>query len=139
VESKAGLRIIGETLVPDEVTHLLGCAPTRARRKGDVIRGKTTGRERIAPTGSWQLEADARDPADLDEQIAQILDRLNPDPQVWAELSRAFRIDLFCGLMERGNGGMALSPSTLAALGSRGIELAFDIYGPVEEEAVTDA
>lgn len=37
--------------------------------------------------------------------------------------------------MERANEGMALSPSTLAALGIRGIELLLEIYGPVEEEA----
>src|SRR5579864_6092955 len=121
--------MFGDALVPDEITCVLGCAPTHARRKGDIIRGKTTGRESIAPAGTWQLEADARDRADLDGQIAHILDRLTTDPEVWARLSQAFRIDLFCGLfMERANEGVALSPSTLAALGSRGIELSFDIY-----------
>ncbi|HEV2548113.1 MAG TPA: DUF4279 domain-containing protein [Stellaceae bacterium] len=134
------LRIIGDALVPDEITHLLGCAPTRAQRKGDIIRGKTTGRERNALTGSWLLETEARDPADLDGQIAGILDRVTEDPDVWARLSQAFRIDFFCGLfMARANEGVALSPSTLAALGSRGIELAFDIYDAIEEDTVTDA
>lgn len=140
MESRATLRIIGDALIPDEITRLLGCAPTHARCKGDVIRGKTTGRERIAPTGTWQLEAEARDPADLDRQVKEILDRVKPDPEVWARLSQAFRLDLFCGLfMDRSNEGLALSPSTLAALGSRGIELSFDVYGPVEEDTITDA
>ena len=140
MQFKVTLRIIGDALLPDEITRLLGCAPTRARRKGDVIRGKVTGRERIAPTGTWQLEAEARDPADLDRQVNEVLHRVTKDPEVWARLSRAFRLDLFCGLfMERSNEGMALAPSTLAALGGRGIELSLDVYGPVEEDAVTDA
>jgi len=48
VESKATLRIIGDALIPDEITRLLACAPTRAWSKGNVIRGKRTGRERIS-------------------------------------------------------------------------------------------
>jgi Domain of unknown function (DUF4279) len=140
VRFKVTLRIVGDALVPDEITHLLGCAPTRARRKGDIIRGKTTGRERNALSGSWQLEAEARDPADLDGQIVHILDGLTPDPNVWARLSQAFRIDFFCGLfMGRANEGVALSPSTLAALGSRGIELSLDIYDASEEDTISDA
>ena len=140
MESKATLRIIGDALIPDKITRLLGSAPTHAHRKGDLIRGKRTGRERKAPTGIWLLEAKARDPADLDRQIAEILDCVTPDPDIWAELSRTFRIDLFCGLlMERANEGLALSPSTLAALGNRGIELSFDIYDSIEEATITDA
>jgi Domain of unknown function (DUF4279) len=140
MQFKVTLRIIGDALVPDEISRLLGCAPTHTRRKGDVIRGKTTGRERIAPTGTWQLEAEARDPSDFDWQIAHILDRLTPNPDVWARLSEAFRIDLFRGLfMERSNEGLALSPSALAALGSRGIELSFDIYDASDEDTISGA
>ena len=138
MECKATLRIFGDALVPDEITHVLGCAPTHARRKGDIIRGKTSGREHIAPTGTWQLEAN--DAADLEGQIAHILDRLTPDPNARARLSQKFRIDLFCGIfMDRANEGVALSSSTLAALGGRGIELSFDIYEATEEERITDA
>jgi uncharacterized protein DUF4279 len=140
VESKATLRIVGEALIPDEVTRVLGCTPTHARRKGDIMRGKRTGRERISPIGIWYLDAEARDSADLERQIAEILDRVTPDLGVWTELSRTFHVDLFCGLfMERANEGLALSPSTLAALGNRGIELSFDIYDAAEEDTITDA
>ena len=97
MESKATLRIVGEALLPDEVTRVLGCTPTHARRKGDIMRGKRTGRERISPIGIWYLDAEARDPADLERQIAEILDRVTPDLGVWAELSRTFHVDLFCG------------------------------------------
>ena len=92
--------------------------------KGDVISGKKTGRQRIARTGTWCLEVEERDAEDLNSQIAEILDRLNPDPDVWASLSSEFRMDLFCGLfMASGNDGVSLSPAALVALGSRGIEL----------------
>jgi hypothetical protein len=135
MKSKATLRVIGDDLVPDEVTRLLGCGPTRGYPKGAVIDGKS-GRERISHTGSWHLEAAVRDPEDLDGQITEILDRLNPHPDIWASLSGKFRVDLFCGLfMARRNEGISLSPAVLAALGSRCIELSLDVH---ERDSRTD-
>ncbi len=48
------LRFFGDTLVPEELTQLLGCQPTEARRKGDVIPDKRY--HRVASTGTWRLE-----------------------------------------------------------------------------------
>jgi hypothetical protein len=135
LRSKATLRIIGDGLVPDEITRRLGCNPTHAQAKGDVIR--KNGRERIAVTGMWRLKAEERDPEDLNVQIAEIFGRLNPDPNVWASLSREFRMDLFCGLfMARGHDGVSLSPEALVALGSRGVKLALDIYDANDKAAL---
>ena len=47
------LRLFGEDLDPDEVTKLLGCKPTSAARKGDVMPGRY---HRIANKGCWLLK-----------------------------------------------------------------------------------
>ena len=139
IRSKASLRISGDTLVPDAVTRLLGCEPTMGRCKGDVIRGKRTGREHIQRTGIWSLHAEDRGSEDLNVQVAEILDRLNPNLEAWAALAKEFRIDLFCGLfMAWWNEGVSLSPYTLAALGSRGIELSLDLYSAPDDEDDAD-
>jgi Domain of unknown function (DUF4279) len=129
VRSAAKLRVRGEDLIPDEVTHYLSYEPTKAYCKGSVIRDEMTGNERIARTGVWYLDAEEQDPADLNRQVVEILGHLNPDPEVWATLSKKFSVDLFCGLFVTGGWGIAaLSPAALMSLGSRGIELTFDMY-----------
>jgi hypothetical protein len=129
--SKATLRIIGDDLIPAEVSSLLGCAPTLAQEKGEVLIGKKTGAKRIARMGMWRLQSTDREPENLDGQIEEILNRVTGDIENWKALTRRFRVELFCGLfMGSGNEGMSISPGALFALGQRGIELALDIYGP---------
>lgn len=131
--SVAALRIIGDDLVPEDITLILGCEPTSSAFKGQVIRGKKTGQERIARTGSWHVQAADRTPDDLNGQIMEILGRLNQDPEVWASLATRFRLDLFCGLfMAKSSEGLTLLPEALLALGTRQIELALCLYDPVE-------
>jgi len=78
----------------------------------------------------WRLLAEDREPEDLDGQITELLSRLTSDLEAWRNLASRFRMDLFCGLcLESLNEGVSISPSSLAALGERGIELALDIYG----------
>ncbi len=93
------------------------------------------GRETIAKIGSWVLSSEHRTPEDLDGQVAEILGKLTQDLDVWAQLARRFEIDVFCGLfMRESNEGMTLSAKTVLALGTRGIELGFDIYDPTPPE-----
>ena len=126
----ASLRIMGDDLDPLEITLLLGHEPSSAERKGQEIVGKSTGRVREARTGSWRLEARARAPGDLDAQIGEILSKLSSDLGTWQKLAERFRMDLFCGLfLNGGTGGEVVSAKSMAALGSRGIELGLDIYG----------
>jgi hypothetical protein len=132
--SAASLRIIGDDLDPEEITRLLGCAPTRAEFKGQLLRGKSSARERIARTGRWSLEAADRAPDDLNDQIMEIVGRLTPDLDVWVSLANRFRMDLFSGLfMAKSNEGLTLLPEALLALGSRRIELGLCLYGPITQ------
>ena len=137
-KSVATLRICGDDLNPDEITDLLGTSPSHAQRKGDKIVGRKTGHVRIAKSGMWRLEASDCEPENLDGQVSELLNKTNCDLSVWQRLSSRYRIDLFCGLfMTESNEGLSLSPQSLTALGERGIEIGFDIYGPLDEKCDT--
>ena len=128
------LRISGDSLVPDEITRILGFSPTHAQTKGESIVGKKTGKVCTAKFGMWQLKVAATEPENLDAQIEEILGKLSGDLDVWSKIGMQFDVDIFCGLFMGGsNEGLSLSPRTLANLGQRGIELGLDIYGPDEE------
>jgi hypothetical protein len=137
-QSVVALRIIGDDLVPDEVTALLGTPPTRAVVKGETgkhIVGPKVGNVRVARSGMWTLEASDRKPEDMNSQIHEILSRMTDDLSVWQRITKRFRVDLFCGLWLTGSeSGMTLSPQSLAALGERGIEFGLCVYGDHEDE-----
>src|SRR5690349_21750664 len=121
-KSAAALRITGDDLVPADVSKLLNCAPTTAHKKGDVIVGKS-GHQRVARTGTWSLQSEDQEPENLDGQIEEILGKLTENIGIWQTLAHRFRLDLFCGLfMSGGNEGLSISPTSLLALGQRGIE-----------------
>ncbi|QPH54904.1 DUF4279 domain-containing protein [Pontivivens ytuae] len=127
------LRLWGNDLDPYAVTALLGCAPSRARRKGDVRRSRVTGQDYVAKTGSWQLMAPDRADGDLDRQAAEVLGKVTSDLSVWRILNERYRCDLFCGFfMGSGNDMVRLSAATSRMVGARGLELVFDIYDAVE-------
>jgi hypothetical protein len=127
--SQAALRIFGDSLVPEDVSRLLGCEPTASERKGEQIVGPRTGTVRVARTGRWSLQAARAEPEGLSGQIDELLGRLTNDMRAWAKVSGTCRIDLFVGLfMDSGNNGLSVSPVHLLALGERGIELGLDVY-----------
>jgi uncharacterized protein DUF4279/SEC-C motif-containing protein len=86
----------------------------------------------------WCLEAEDKTPEDLNLQVTELLSRLTPDLGTWRNLSSRFHVDLFCGLfMNEGSEGLSLSPSTMADLGARCIEIGLDIYAPVRDISAT--
>ena len=120
---------MGDDLVPDEITRLLGAVPTLAEIKGEQILNPVSGRTRLARSGMWLLQTSDRSPADMDGQIQEILSQTTNDLAVWQSLAKRYEIDLFCGLMmARSNEGISLSSQSIAALGERGIEVGLDIY-----------
>lgn len=127
--SRASLRVMGDSLVPEEISQLLGSEATQAQRKGEEIIGASTGRVRIARSGMWRLTAEPREPEDLGDQIEKLLGGLTDDLAIWAKIRKTCRIDLFCGLfMGSGNAGIVLLPRHMLLLGERGIELDLDVY-----------
>lgn len=136
--STASLRFSGEDLVPEEVSALLGASPTKSRIKGQEIPVRDSGVSIIAKRGFWRLQAERREPEDLEGQIFERLAQVTQDLSVWASLSR-FQPDLFCGLfMSSSNDGTLLSTKALIALGERGISLALDVYEADDELSGTE-
>jgi Domain of unknown function (DUF4279) len=133
--AKLCLRVCGDGLDPDEVTRLLGRAPTRSRRKGQPVLTDTGEVKRIARTGSWLLDQPVGGDVTIDEAIESLLGSLPEDEQVWATLMRPYRIDLLCDVFVKGvNQGFELSPRVLGLLGRRGITLGVDIFCEPDEE-----
>lgn len=121
------LRFFGDSLIPEELTQLLGCQPTEARRKGAVIPDKRY--HRVAATGTWRLEGTEPATADIEQQVLALLGRVTSDLQVWQRLTAEFAADVFCGLfLDESNRGFRLSPRVTQILSERGIEIGFDIY-----------
>jgi Domain of unknown function (DUF4279) len=127
----AMLRIVGPDLQPEEISAILGSQPSRSEVKGESVQSRHGLEPRVAKNGVWRLEAAPTEPEDFDLQVEQLLSGLTQDLRAWNELSERFKLDVFCGwFMKESNEGVDIKPSTLAALGSRGISLALDIYAP---------
>jgi hypothetical protein len=131
--TRASLRIFGENLNPDEITALLGVSPTKSYRKGEPRSSREGSPAR--PEGSWHLSCDPAWPGNLDAQINELLSNTTDDPLVWRTINEQYRADLFTGLfMDSSNDGLTLMPETLAAVGQRGLAIAFDIYSRVPDD-----
>jgi hypothetical protein len=127
-KSTLSLRLFGDDLDPEEVSALLGCAPTDGKKKGDRRLGKS-GHEQVAKKGSWRLQAPESEGADLDGQLDWIFSRLTKDLDVWKLLSLRYRLDLFSGLfLKEENRGISLSPKSLKEIADRNVSIGFDIY-----------
>lgn len=127
--SQAALRIFGDDLIPEDVSNLLGANATKCKKKGDEEVSKTSGKVRIAKTGSWHLHAEKREPENLNAQIDEILSQLTSDLAIWERLCKTYKVDMFCGLfMGHWNDGLNLSPKTMLTLAQRRIDLNLDIY-----------
>src|SRR6185437_5384901 len=126
-ETLASLRFYGDDLDPEALTRQLGGPPSKSWRKGEVFGAKRTARR----TGAWILNADRREPGDLDGQIDEIFSKLTHDLSVWRDLA-GYRPDLFVGLMlEQSNEGIELNGKSLSLLADRGVRLGLDVYGPL--------
>jgi len=125
------LRIAGEELDPDHVSSLLGCAPTKSERKGVPI-PTAGGNARIPKSGRWSLSIESTECAageGVEDAIKLLLARLPSDPELWASLTREYKVDVFCGLfLASNNRGFAISPDVLKLLSDRQVAIGFDVY-----------
>lgn len=127
-ETRAYLRISGDDLEPDQITAALGSAPSYAFRKGDVYRTQVT------KTGRWVIDAAPSKPSDLDHQIAGLLVGMTDDLGRWKNVTDRYQAMLYCStFMVETNEGAEIAPTTLLALGARGISLGLDIFAPREK------
>jgi hypothetical protein len=68
-------QVRGATLIPEEVTHLLGVAPTRAWASGERSYSKS-GKVRVQPFGSWYISTEGNPSRSVEAHCKQILDAL---------------------------------------------------------------
>lgn len=123
------LRFIGPSLDPIALTALLGGSPSVGVAAGGAWI-TSRGREKISKEGSWRLKATTQRPGNLNIQIAEILDQLTSELDVWTDLASRFRAELFCGLfLKDPNDGVSISSETALKIGQRGLKLDLDIYG----------
>lgn len=123
---RASLRVFGDALEPEEVSALLGHAPTRCHRKGDKCGPNGAS---IEPTGAWILDSRISEKAEVEDHVESILAALSGDPDEWASLTERFSASILCGIfLDQYNEGFELSPRLCKALAHRGLVIAFDIY-----------
>jgi hypothetical protein len=125
------LRIFGDSLVPDEVTALLGVEPTHAHAKGDRHIGKDGREFAKRRVGMWQLRAE-ESAGTFESRVLGLLACLPRSEAAWSAITQNLEVDLSVGyFMERTNEELLVTTKVLSALASRGIELLLDIYDPV--------
>lgn len=127
----ASVRVMGDSLVPSEVTERFGIEPDVSARKGEERRRRAGAV--VQPTGVWIRRARPNPAAewDLDGTIRALLADFPTDLAIWHDLAANNTVDVFCGLfMGRENQGTELRPSTLQLLAERRMTLELDVYGP---------
>lgn len=115
----------GRALDPDEITAILGVAPTMACRRGERWR-----RCRPHPTGIWSLAVEPRGGADAaDVALTTLLDQLPSDPAIWAGFRAQYRMRLFFFVAFKDfNRGFGLSALNIARAALIGAPMDFDLY-----------
>jgi hypothetical protein len=88
-------------------------------------------RQRVAKTGRWVIDAKHSKPDNLDHQVAELFARMTDDLAVWRSITGCHEAMFYCSaFMKETNEGEAIAPTTLTALGARGVSLGLDIYAP---------
>lgn len=129
-QSRLTLCVHGDELDPDEISRLLGCAPTRARRRGELRRSGTPW-----PNGAWLLSVEGKSPMGPEELVHLLLARLPADGALWSDLRTRFGVKLSFGIFtERWNRGFDLSADAVRRIASLGVDVDFDIYADLEQD-----
>jgi len=128
-ESRLTLGVHGDDLDPDEVSRLMGCAPTSAHRRGEPrLSGSPW------PRGAWLLSVEGKSPTGPEELVHLLLARLPADEAFWSEVRARFRLKLSFGIFsERWNRGFELSAEALRRINVLGAGVGVDIYANLEE------
>ena len=127
-KTEVSLWIRGDELDPTEVSKALGGIPRLAAGKGEIWH-TPKGTPITAKTGFCHYRTAAMQPGDFDKQIKQLFDGLSSETDVWLQLARRFKVELFCGaFLDEPNQGTGLSAETIASIAQRGASFELDIY-----------
>ncbi|SRR6266540_1138132 len=128
-KSSLTLGIHGDDLDPDEVSRLIGCAPTSAHRRGEPRRSGPPW-----PRDAWLLSVEGQSPTGPEELVHLLLGPLPADEAFWSEVRRRFRVQLMFGIFtERWNRGFELSAEAVRRINVLGAGVGVDIYASLDE------
>ncbi len=130
-DSEATLCIYSDNLDPNAISALIGCDPTRARRKGesDPRRPRTP----PAPVGQWFLEAPVHLP--FAQKLKHLLAATTGNSDAWRELRQEHAYFVRSAIFLRSwTEEFWLDPDTLTEMASRQWGLALSKYSAEGEE-----
>ena len=124
--ARVSLRIFGPNLDPDEVTQLMGRAPSLSYKAGDRTSARVaTPRKK----GMWILNSEADPKKDITEHVAAVLQAVPSEQELWRRLADRFSVDLYCVCEIDGpNSGFELPIDLVREIGSRHLSVQIDIY-----------
>lgn len=134
----AALHISGDDLIPEQVTELLGAAPTRSQTKGVPLL-RDDGSFRYTPRfGRWtrELKPHETDEWDITELIYLLFEGLPRDLATWNAIGALAKLRVSLGLsLPASNREFEFDPPVLRFLADRGVSVWFDIYDKDADEA----
>jgi hypothetical protein len=115
---------------PDQISEVLGIQPTEICKKGELI-SKGSRRHK---QNAWELKIQIPDSEDLDEHIAELLNRLS---QVWEKvinLNKLYYAEISCVVYsyEAQGPGLHLDKKTLKQIAELNAEIDLDYYSLYE-------
>jgi hypothetical protein len=131
----ASFRLIGDALVPDDVTNTLQLKPTVAHAAGETLSGMATSRRcKSQRTGVWSLNTRiVAKSTSLERHLISLLDVLEPRAEALEAIRKqqCLQGDFFCFWESKsGHGGPGLSASVLERIAALDADLEIDFYGP---------
>ena len=123
-ETRVTLAVHGADVDPDEISALLGRAPTTCHRAGDP---RPSGMP--WPSGAWLFSVEDRAPVTPDQLVTKVLDGLPVDTAIWQQLHERFALRLGIALFVTGwTQGLELPSSLLVRIGALGLALEITVY-----------
>jgi hypothetical protein len=123
----ARLVVLSDQLSPEELTELLGLAPDKSWRLGEL----TTGGRPYRHHG-WELDSRLPQDRPAEEQLSDVLERLAPIAPAVGSLANnpaVFRARLWLVRHgENGNPGLSLSLESIRQIDALGVGLEIDMY-----------
>ena len=121
-DSIANLCIYSENIDIQALSALIGCEPSEAHQKGDVIKKRPP-----ASVGLWCLEP----PKNLSfpEKLSYLVGTTTSNRDVWDKLASSHRLQLRCAVfLHSWNEGFDIPAEIIAEIGNRHWEYLFSMY-----------
>src|SRR5262249_22152377 len=132
-DARASLCIHAQRIDLERLTKDIGCAPSRAQVRGEVIPGRSV----PARIGLWSLEAPCS--LRLDAQLKYLLDKTTASAGKWRRLRQAHDVQVRCSVFLRSwSEGVDLARQLIEELGRRHWSLGFTAYSAGGDEIVRD-